>query len=531
LSGGGRAAAWLLGIVALTHPAAGQAPGAGRTKLAHITYLTSATAYLDAGSEDGLRDAARADVVRGGATIAVLRVAFLASHRAACDIVSATTALVVGDSVRFVAAAPARDSGVVATRRTSAPPAGPGRPSRPGLRGRVGVEYFFVQQQDGTGAQVSQPALDLRLDGALPGAPQLDLAVDVRTRRTYTIQADGSAVAYGRNRVYQAAVAYTALGSLRRFTVGRQISGNLASVGLFDGVMAEQTGPTWTMGLFTGTQPEPLQLGFSGAIVEGGGYLQRHSSLGAAAPWSVTLGASGSYQDMHANREFAFLQGSYFGARVSGFLTQELDYYRPWKLLPGMKPVSLTSTFAMVRYRATATLTLDGGFDNRHNVRLYRDVVNPETAFDDTYRQGAWVGGWLELTRRYRVGMDAHSSSGGAAGHANAYTASFAASRLPGLGASLRTRVTYYTNPQNDGWLSSAAASVEPASPLRCELTGGVRAEHELQGTPTHVVVSWVGANVDVTLARAWYVMLSATRQRGGVDGNNELYGGVSFRF
>ncbi|HEX4629011.1 MAG TPA: hypothetical protein VH137_09500, partial [Gemmatimonadales bacterium] len=203
LMGGRRGAAALLGLVALAAlvlpagRAAGQDTGAGQTKVAHITYLTGATAYLDAGSEEGLRDAARVTVVRGGASIAVLRVAFLASHRAACDIVSATTALVVGDSVRFVAAAaPPRDT-AVAARRPSALPAGPQRPSRLGLRGRVGVEYFFLQQQSGTGGQVSQPALDLRLDGALPGAPQLDLAVDARTRRTYTIQADGSAVTYG----------------------------------------------------------------------------------------------------------------------------------------------------------------------------------------------------------------------------------------------------------------------------------------------------------------------------------------------
>jgi hypothetical protein len=44
-------------------------------------------------------------------------------------------------------------------------------------------------------------------------------------------------------------------------------------------------------------------------------------------------------------------------------------------------------------------------------------------------------------------------------------------------------------------------------------------------------LVTWVGADLDLTLARAWYGMLSATRQRGGLDGNDQLYGGVCFRF
>jgi hypothetical protein len=47
----------------------------------------------------------------------------------------------------------------------------------------------------------------------------------------------------------------------------------------------------------------------------------------------------------------------------------------------------------------------------------------------------------------------------------------------------------------------------------------------------TRHLVTWVGADLDLTLARAWYGMLSATRQRGGLDGNDQLYGGVCFRF
>jgi hypothetical protein len=65
--------------------------------------------------------------------------------------------------------------------------------------------------------------------------------------------------------------------------------------------------------------------------------------------------------------------------------------------------------------------------------------------------------------------------------------------------------------------------SFEPADRLRLELSGGLRAEQDPQATPTHVVISWIGADIDVTLARAWYLLLSATRQRGGVD--DQLYG------
>jgi hypothetical protein len=520
-----------LGLAALSapaRPAASQEATGTRTSTARITYLTGGTAYLDAGRLDGLREATRVEVVRGRAIVGVLKVAFLGSHRASCDIVSTTAVLVVGDSVRFVPVAEPKDSSL-ATRNAYVSP-----PLRAGirrLRGRVGAQYFVMRQRDGTAGGLSQPAIDLMLAGHPFGAPALEVALDMRTRRTRTTLSDGSAVTDDRNRVYQAALTFNAPGSPTRLTIGRQLSGNLASVGLFDGALAERQTPAWTLGMFTGSQPEPLRLGFSSAVVEGGGYIQRHSRPGTPAPWAVTFGVSGSYQDVHANREFAFLGGSYLGRRLTAFLTQEVDYYRWWKLLPGMRAISPTSTFALVQWRVTDGVTLDGGFDNRRNVRLYRDAVNPETVFDDTFRQGAWAGVWLQLSRRYRLGFDARSSGGGPAGNANAYTVSFGADRLTRFGGTLRTRSTYYTNPQSRGWLESAAVAFAPGERLRLNMNAGLRAVRDPLADPSHVLVTWVGADLDVTLARAWYGMLSATRQRGGVDGNDQIYGGVSFRF
>ncbi len=517
--------------------AAGQDSLATNAKTAHITYLTASTAYLDAGRLDGLREAARIEVVRGGARIGVLRVAYLGSHRASCEIVSNAAPLAVGDTVRFVPVAERRDSSVVARRAVgggggaSAPPASRGTRLGAGLRGRVGVQYFVIEQHDGTTGGVSQPSLDLLLYGHPLGAPAVDLAVDVRTRYTSTTHPDGRALNDDRNRVYQAAVSLQQPGSPQRLTLGRQISGNLAAIGVFDGALAELEQPDWTVGVFTGTQPEPIQLGFSSVILEGGGYVARHSRRGAAVPWSVTFGASGSYQDTHPNREFAFLQGSYLGSRLTAFFTQEVDYYRAWKRLPGTSALSPTATFALVEGRVSETVTLDGGFDNRRNVRLYRDAVNPQTAFDDAYRQGAWAGVSWRFRRRYRVGFEARSSGGGPAGSATAYTVLFGAERLTPLAGTLRTRSTYYANPQGSGWLESAAFAFEPAERLHLDVNGGLRAEHDPLEQPAHVLVTWVGGNLDVTLARACYGLLSATLQRGGIDGNNQIYGGVSFRF
>ena len=71
---------------------------------------------------------------------------------------------------------------------------------------------------------------------------------------------------------------------------------------------------------------------------------------------------------------------------------QEVDYYRAWKQAIGEPAWSPTGTFATARYEVTRAVSLNAGYDSRRNVRLYRDAVTPETAFDDAFRQGVWGG-------------------------------------------------------------------------------------------------------------------------------------------
>jgi hypothetical protein len=516
---------WLLGLAVLTTPLAAQDSSAVR--VAHITYLTPEAAYVDAGRLDGLREGARVTVLRAGASIATLTVSYLASHQASCRIDSTTASLAVGDLVRFIAVAPPADSTVLAR---AAAPAAPRRAPATALRGRAGVQYFLIQQRDGASGRLSQPALDLRLSGSPTGSPDVSVILDVRARRSYTVLADGTTLSDGRGRVYQAAIAVRPVGSPLGIVAGRQFASNLGSIGLFDGVLADWTRPGWSAGAFGGAQPEPINLGFSSSVVEGGGYVQRHSAPGTVTRWALTLGLSGSYQAAHANREFAFLQGTYFGPRLTALVTQEVDYYRWWKRLPGMAALSATNTFAFAQWRTSERLSLDAGFDSRRNVRLYRDVVNPVTTFDDTYRRGAWVGALWRVVTPVQVGMELRSSGGGPGGRSNSYTGSLDVTRLPGA-VGVRARTTYYTTPELRGWLNAITLGADPGTRIHVGLNGGWRAEHDPLNDPTGSTVTWVGGDLDVTLARAWYLMLSATRQRGGLDGSDQLYAGVSFRF
>jgi hypothetical protein len=515
-----RRVAHLLGcLLAVASASAAQDTSAAR--ITKITYLTGASAYIDAGRDDGLREGALVNVRRGGAVIGVLKVAFLASHQASCDRVSETIPIVVGDSVWYTAVAPPRDSTLAAGRT-------PWRaPARSALRGRIGTHYLVVGQGGGLG--FTQPAFDVRLEGRPSGASPMGMAVDIRARRTFHNLTAGSDVT-DQTRAYQLAVYWNPATAPARVTLGRQIAPGLPVVGMFDGVLAELSGRGWGSGVFAGTQPDPADLGFASDIVEGGFYVQRRGGFVRGGQWSGTLGASGSYQNGRANREFVFLQGSVSSRRLYTFVSQEIDYYRPWKRTGGTAPLSLTSTSATLRYRATPDLDVHVGFDNRRNVLLYRDVVNPATTFDDAFRQGVWAGVGWRVARRYSLALDARRSSGGVAGSANAYTLSLGADRLPGIGAGARVRSTYYRNRQLTGWLHSGALSVEPGIGLRIELSGGARMEHDPLAL-TNAAILWGGMDLDVNLARAWYLMLSAVGEQDRTERTTQLYGGVSLRF
>lgn len=500
-----------------------------RQAWAHLTYLTLSSAYVDAGTADGLVEGTRLEVMRGDSAVAVLRARFVATHRAACDIVSATVTLAVGDTARFTLASPARDTAAVAALRVARAPAAPDGAG--GVRGRIGVYYLTVQQLDGSGAAFSQPSGDVRVTGSRLGGTGLGLLADVRSRRMVQTRADGLGTeARGQTRVYQAALSWQTPGSSLRLALGRQFAPGIPPAGLVDGMSARLVLGGWTAGVFAGTQPEPVDLQFTNATTQLGVSLGRHDRGGAASAWSVTTGLSGSYVHGAANREFLYLQGGFSTRRVALYAAQEVDYYRADRRVGGEGALSPTSTFASLRLELADGFSVRAGVDNRRNVRLYRDVVDPEAAFDDAFRRGVWAGVTARLGERVHASVDARASRGGTTGPADSYTLLLSATPRVPLGAALRSRSTRYSSMSRTGWLEALALGFSPRGATDLELSGGWRLERDRRAQTT-VSLRWLSGDVDVGVARSWYLLLSAYREWGGLEAHALLYGGLSYRF
>jgi hypothetical protein len=226
------------------------------------------------------------------------------------------------------------------------------------------------------------------------------------------------------------------------------------------------------------------------------------------------------------------VQGIYVDRRLSVFVAQEVDHNSAWKQDLGERAISPTSTFATVRVRATNEVSLFAGVDNRRQVRLYRDFVNPETEFDDAFRRGAWGGVQLSGWHHLMLSADARTTSGGEAGTARAYTASAGVAQLFPVDLTVGYRGTRYTSRDLDGWLHSVSLGATPAGRLRVDLNGGVRTERDALDIPERSTLTWLGLDLDLGVGRSWYLMLSGYHEREDGGGWTEQgYAGLSFRF
>ena len=509
--------------------AAGRLPAA----TAPVSYLSGGSVYVDAGAREGLAIGDTLVVLRGGREIARVRVTFASSHRAACDTLWTASPVAVGDLVRYVAAAAVAPPAAADTSALAAPGAAPADASSPKpaagrarLRGRIGAGWLSVTTSDG--GSFRQPSLALRFDGTGLNDGRTDVAFDMRSRRTTRNFAGSGATVENVGRVYRAALTMRAADPGKRLVLGRQSSTALTSVNLFDGALLELGDATHTFGLFAGTQPDAQRYRFSSDIVQGGAFFEFHQPPLSEQRWSVAVGGVTSLDHGHPNRDFAFGQGWWFSKAFSTSLIQEIDVNRSWKRVNGEPLLTMTSTFATASAPVTTWFTLNGGYDNRRNVRLYRDRLTPETEFDDAFRQGAWVGGQFSFLSHLRLGGDTRANDG--AGRAESWSLHAEAWRLTRMNASLRGRYSRYTDEHQDSRLQSFGLGFEPLRVARVDVSGGVRStKNSLFGVDEHE--HWMSVDTDVTIGRRWYMGAGFESDHGDNGDTKQLQASLNRRF
>jgi hypothetical protein len=500
---------------------------------AHVTYISGQSAYIDAGSKDGLKEGASLTVMRAGEPIARLIVEFVSSTRASCKIQSGTAQVAIGDSARFTPALAELRAADPALQIASSPasPASSARrtPTASSFRGRIGLRYLLFDA--GVGGALAQPALDLRLDGQHLGNSPFGLAVDARAQRALSSSSALSAAGANTTRVYQAELIWNPVGSPARFSVGRQFATALPSVGLFDGAALDFDYAHWSVGAFGGYEPDIASFGLSTTTREYGAYVQLHNARGASPLWSLALGGAGAYAGNQIDREFGIATATFNSRHFSLYAAQEVDVNRGWKAAAAQASVTPTSSFVTVMVSLSDALSLNGGYDNRRSVRLYRDFVNPELTFDDSFRQGEWGGASLYLLGHIRVSGDVRLSGGGPAGSSQSNTGSFSLVRLTPLQLGVHARATTFTGTLADGRLQSVSLEINPFGVVRIEGSAGTRDSSRPLDATSASHISWTGIDADFGIGRSVYLMLSTYRENGTNDRSVQSFASLSYRF
>jgi hypothetical protein len=492
---------------------------------AKITYIAGKSIYVDAGAENGVTEKTRFQVVRDGAVIATLTIEFLSARRASCKVVGAGD-VQVGDTVQFALAEPVA---VVETSTTSGKPARSRYRGRP-VRGRVGIQFLTVANNGVGQSDFSQPALSFRLRGYDLGSTGIGVNVDVRARQTSRTLSDGTTDDDSRTRIYRLAAEWQAADSPFRITAGRQVETAAAGISIFDGISASWTWEKWAVGVLSGSQPDPVDFGMSGDVKEHGVYLQYKKRGEDRKRLSFTTGLIGSYEQSEINREYLYFQTLWSTRKLSLYFTEELDINRGWKKEIGESSLDSTSTFISARYRVSDHLDFQAGFDNRRNIRLYRDRTTPETEFDDDYRTGAWGGVGVRFKDHYRVGVRYRTSDGGTRGTSDNLTGTFGIYGLTRRNVAGSFRMTHYSNDVLDGDLLSVSGSLDLTSKIRLGLAGGLRDETDVFNTASKSQ-TWYGLDLDFRLGKRWYLNASWLTESGDLEEISQLYASLAFRF
>jgi hypothetical protein len=280
-----------------------------------------------------------------------------------------------------------------------------------------------------------------------------------------------------------------------------------------------------------GTQPDFANFRPSADIREGGTWVQWHNATGSGTIVQTTLGAVGSYATAGINREFALASTMVVTPVFSLYATQELDVNRGWrKDAEGGQGLSPTSTFATLRVAVTPALSLQGGYDSRRSVRLYRDFLTPDIAFDDAFRRGYWGGAALSIPHLY-LSVDSRTSDGLTVGRNQSHTATLSMSRITPLQIGGRARATRYDGPAVRGTLTSVSLEIDPWNRLRMEATVGRRNDESAFDGMIPAKTTWLGLDADAGIGRSWYVMFSSYREIGPSDRLLQSYAGLSWRF
>lgn len=525
-----------------------------------IKYVAEGAVYLDGGQNDGLIKGMKLKTSRpstgaAGTTVEVaeLVIASVASTSAVCDIVYSTQPIQVGDLAHLEqqevqtikkqqAAASASSYAQVVTfsegdpldeeQRAEVP-----RPPSPEInrtRGRIGVEYNTIFGQPGIGAS-QETGLDFRAEMMRILGSYWNFQGYWRGRLTSEpMGVQQITLTDLMNRTYVLSLTYANPRSVFVAGFGRLYLPSATSLGTIDGgYVGWRLNKKLTLGMFGGSTPDPTAWNYNPGREIGGTYLNLESGDFNSAHLSSTVGIAVSDIHWKPDRQFGFLETSFFYKRAfSIYDAAQGDLVRPTPTTgpPPAKSMSLTQNFVTLRLLPYSRISFDVNDTYFRNPPTFAPQLVGTGLVQNYLFQGLSGGVRVKLPLGLAVYSDVgRSARTGDTSHSLNQLYGITLNKLGNSQLHLDLRYSKFDSSFGLGSYESFSLSREFKEGLRLEFDGGQQNFSSPLTQQTRA--RWVTANSDWFLGRHYFMGSGFTLYRGNIQRYNEVLVTSGFRF
>ena len=490
---------------------------------AAVTYISSGTVYINAGTSAGLVIGDTIVVLHKPSHEITLVIAAISSGSSSSPYTGALSQIAVGDSVftlhpvekpvpfqEQASRGPADTTGarnsasgqfLVSTANK--------RVDLSAIHGRVAVQYVGAGQLKGT-MNFSQPSLLLQLSSQKLFGSNYTLSFYGRTYYDFSPQ-------YGfygtgprmKLRLYQMSISSTPTQGIG-FDAGRLVSRYAGGLGQVDGAQVYLKEGNFAAGALLGTQPD-----YANSNLD---FTQQRGIVFASYGWGdlfanrtdLTVAYGQQLHQGRFDRDFLYLQGS---SRLSSALmlyeSSEIDLHT---INNGVKSgaFNLTNTFASVSYFPTDWLTVNGGYDATRAIYLFDSMKSIADSLIDRELQQGFRGGLsfrlpLHLTASFDGTYRAKTSD---TRDSRSLSGSLRSFSILGTPLSLGVRYSRILGAYTDGRDISADADfwVGGSISLNARLDQYV---YDIVGTAQGYKTTTLTGMVNWSFSRKWYTMVS----------------------
>lgn len=505
-----------------------------------IKYISSENIYVNAGRLDGVDVGSKYAVYRRNTKIAELRVVYAGDHASACNVVTKTTDLKVGDIVRLLTKAnmPKKEiNQKTRSRKTvSRPQKSTSKRVRHGTRvsGNVSFQWYHIEDLSAAHFNFDQPGM--RLDFKIRNMFNKDYNLRFKTRSRYNkrihrLSSDIPKEEW-RNRIYTASFSYDNKNALFNYRIGRIISHAMSGIGYIDGILLQQNlTSNFRYGIFGGTQPEWYYSSYQTSIQKYGAYLNFGKGTFPHRRYEGTIAAAGEYHGATVSREFAYFQNNYFSGPLSIYQSAELDLNRKWRKEKSGQNVSLTNLYITSSYRITQNISAGISYDNRKNYYTYEIRSVADSLFDDAMRFG--LRGNLNVRLPYQTnifgnfGMRRRSAD---KQNTFSYAAGLNKNYLSSLRLFASLFVSGFSNYYANGYHYSASIGKHFRSGHDLNLSFG-NYYYSLKSIHRTRLNSWVRVNGIVEILRNFYILENYEYVWGADAPGHRIFTEIGYRF